>query len=141
MSKSPTIDQLCAATCCVALIFAALITPALADPCADQYKLAVGTPAWTDATSRCWAAELGQSMALDRQIAANLEHLGSQPPQIGMTADQVRDGWSAPWKVNRLTTASGVEDQWVYGGDLGFPVIAYLYFRNGILTAIQQPAP
>jgi len=51
---------------------------------------------------------------------------------VGMTADQVlRSSWGKPKSVNRTTTASGISEQWVYGG-------GYLYFRNGVLTTIQN---
>ncbi len=52
---------------------------------------------------------------------------------IGMSAKQVRaSNWGAPYSVNRTTTATGVSEQWVYGGN------SYLYFQNGRLTAIQN---
>ena len=54
--------------------------------------------------------------------------------RIGMTADQVihKSNWARPASVNRTTTAHGTREQWVYGGQ------NYLYFTNGILTAIQN---
>jgi hypothetical protein len=49
-----------------------------------------------------------------------------------MTAQEVKDGtsWGPPNHVNRTITANGISEQWVYGG-------GYLYFSNGILTAMQ----
>lgn len=53
---------------------------------------------------------------------------------VGMTAQEVinKTNWGRPAKVNRTTTASGVDEQWVYGGG------NYLYFRNGVLRSIQN---
>jgi hypothetical protein len=53
--------------------------------------------------------------------------------RIGMSADAVltKSSWGKPASVNRTTTAYGTREQWVYGGN-------YLYFTNGILTAIQN---
>jgi hypothetical protein len=51
---------------------------------------------------------------------------------IGMTqADALASSWGRPEKVNRTTTVRGEREQWVYPG-------GYLYFENGILTAIQN---
>jgi hypothetical protein len=53
--------------------------------------------------------------------------------RIGMTAKHVREktDWGEPKSINATITSSGRREQWVYGdGD-------YLYFRNGILDAIQ----
>lgn len=52
---------------------------------------------------------------------------------IGMSQQDALDSsWGKPDRVNRTTTASGVREQWVYG-DRG-----YLYFTNGVLTAVQN---
>ena len=52
---------------------------------------------------------------------------------IGMTMQQVLDSmWGEPEKINKTTTAYGTSEQWVY------PNNNYLYFENGILTAIQN---
>ncbi len=54
--------------------------------------------------------------------------------RIGMTSVEVRTrtNWGAPRSVNRTTTAYGTREQWVYWGN------NYLYFTNGILTAVQN---
>ncbi|MCC7041085.1 MAG: hypothetical protein IT516_12325 [Burkholderiales bacterium] len=53
--------------------------------------------------------------------------------RIGMTQDEVlASSWGKPHHVNTTTTSYGVREQWVY--DSG----NYLYFRNGILTTIQN---
>lgn len=54
-------------------------------------------------------------------------------PTIGMTMREVENSsWNFPNKVNKTTTMNGTTEQWVYN-DQG-----YLYFTNGILTAIQE---
>lgn len=53
--------------------------------------------------------------------------------RIGMTAKYVREktDWGEPQTINVTITSQGKKEQWVYGdGD-------YLYFKNGILDAIQ----
>ena len=40
--------------------------------------------------------------------------------------------WGKPIDVNTTTTARGTREQWVYSGH------RYLYFENGILTAISD---
>ena len=54
--------------------------------------------------------------------------------RIGMSADAVltKSSWGKPASVNRTTTAAGTREQWVYGSS------NYLYFTNGVLTAIQN---
>jgi hypothetical protein len=52
---------------------------------------------------------------------------------IGMTTKHVlSSSWGKPTKVNRSTYSFGVHEQWVYGNG------NYLYFKDGILTAIQN---
>lgn len=52
---------------------------------------------------------------------------------IGMTQQEVLDScWGNPLKINRTTTVYGVSEQWVYDN------YNYLYFEDGILTAIQN---
>lgn len=52
--------------------------------------------------------------------------------RIGMTMKKVRDStWGDPEKINRTITINGTTEQWVYSN-------GYLYFKNGILTTIQN---
>jgi hypothetical protein len=52
---------------------------------------------------------------------------------IGMSRDEViRSSWGRPDHINRTTSAEGVQEQWVYG------LRSYLYFKDGILTTIQN---
>lgn len=58
-------------------------------------------------------------------------------PKIGMTANQARDSkWGDPDKINKTTTSKGIKEQWVYRRS--YQGSKYLYFENGILTAIQE---
>lgn len=52
---------------------------------------------------------------------------------IGMTMEEVIQlkDWGRPMSINKTTTASGINEQWVYGS-------RYLYFDNGVLTTIQE---
>ena len=52
--------------------------------------------------------------------------------RIGMTSEMCRLGWGKPNKINRTTTTYCVREQWVYGNG------NYLYFEDGVLTAIQN---
>lgn len=52
---------------------------------------------------------------------------------VGMSKEDVlASSWGKPQKVNTTTTANATREQWVYGGS------NYLYFTNGVLTAIQN---
>lgn len=53
--------------------------------------------------------------------------------QLGMTQQDVLDSsWGRPERINRTIASYGTHEQWVYGGR------NYLYFKNGILTTIQN---
>jgi hypothetical protein len=54
--------------------------------------------------------------------------------RIGMTSSDVlnKSNWGRPESINRTTTSAGSREQWIYGSR------NYLYFNNGILTAIQN---
>lgn len=59
--------------------------------------------------------------------------LKNSPPKIGMTADEVKKSkWGHPNKINRDTYSWGTSEQWVYNS------YGYVYFENGIVTAIQE---
>ena len=52
---------------------------------------------------------------------------------IGMSKeDAIASSWGRPESVNSTTTSRGTREQWVYGSR------SYLYFENGVLTAIQN---
>ena len=51
--------------------------------------------------------------------------------KIGWNEDQCILSWGYPNRVNRTTSYWGTSEQWVYGS-------RYVYFENGILSAIQD---
>jgi hypothetical protein len=55
---------------------------------------------------------------------------------IGMTKEMALLSWGKPDDINKTTTAYGVSEQWVYR--YSDYKAQYLYFKNGILTAIQK---
>lgn len=57
--------------------------------------------------------------------------------RIGFTKAQVLESWGNPYDVNRTVTAGMVSEQWRYG-NYGHGNVRYVYFENGILTAIQD---
>lgn len=69
-----------------------------------------------------------------REEKARRAEMEKPYPRIGMTKEQVvkRTNWGTPNDINRTITAGGTREQWVYG------IGRYLYFSNGILTAIQD---
>lgn len=92
-----------------------------------------------DAKLEARARELStKADALDRQRHAlegqrDLARRRKEGVGLGMTADQVeQSSWGRPAKINRTTTVRGVREQWVY------PSGGYLYFDDGVLTAIQN---
>ena len=67
---------------------------------------------------------------LDREEKARKKREGVS---IGMSAQDVIDSsWGKPSKVNRTTNQWGVREQWVYASG------SYLYFKDGVLTSIQN---
>ena len=83
------------------------------------------------------ATRLAQEKA-ERERAKRQEEQRRQAakpsPRIGMTRQQVVNdtNWGRPYDINRTTSRLGVREQWVYG------TRRYLYFDNGVLTAIQD---
>lgn len=57
-------------------------------------------------------------------------------PEIGMTAEEVEKSlWGKPSDINKTTTQYGTTEQWVYRSSVKNK---YIYFKNGIVTAIQE---
>lgn len=77
-----------------------------------------------------WDAQL--AAARKSSEAADRAKRRKEGVHIGMSMDDARmSSWGRPRRVNRTTTAAGETEQWVYDG-------GYLYFSNGVLTAIQN---
>lgn len=82
-----------------------------------------------DADARLLAAHRAE---IQKRHAAELAQRKKEGVSIGMTQDRVlQSSWGKPRKINRTTTLTREREQWVYDG-------GYLYFDNGILTAIQN---
>lgn len=84
-----------------------------------------------------WRTELA---AVDRALDSKTGQAGqaekkerrSRDVLIGMYKEEVLESnWGRPGKINTTITARGTSEQWVYRG-------GYLYFENGVLTAIQN---
>lgn len=68
----------------------------------------------------------------EREERKQQEYLANEP-KIGMTADEVKaSNWGSPEKINKTTYEWGVTEQWCY------PNYKYIYFEDGIVTAIQE---
>ncbi|MES2948645.1 MAG: hypothetical protein V4858_08895 [Pseudomonadota bacterium] len=52
---------------------------------------------------------------------------------IGMTADEARQSWGEPSKINASVGSYGRHEQWVYPGS------QYVYVQNGLVTGAQSP--
>lgn len=56
-----------------------------------------------------------------------------EEPQIGMTYEEVKSStWGSPDDINKTTYEWGTTEQWCYSG------YKYIYFENGVVTAIQE---
>jgi hypothetical protein len=56
--------------------------------------------------------------------------------KTGMTTHMVFYAWGKPDAINETNTSDGVSEQWVY--KQSDSQTRYLYFENGLLTAIQK---
>lgn len=57
----------------------------------------------------------------------------NNPPSIGMTSEQVEESvWGIPYDINKTTYSWGTKEQWCYSNN------RYVYFENGIVTAISE---
>ena len=74
-----------------------------------------------------------KKIAAEKEIKAAAAMKARGGVRIGMgTAQALKSNWGPPQKINRTITIRGQDEQWVYGDQ------NYLYFRNGILIAIQN---
>lgn len=81
---------------------------------------------------------LGDTSSAENKKKNECERRGY--PRLGMTVPQVRATcWGDKYhKVNRTITAAGTREQHVYPYQSRTAEAVYLYFDNGILTAIQD---
>lgn len=84
-----------------------------------------------------YAGELGRLEGMEKTAEAKKNKAVAaekrkEGVRIGMNQEDVLSSqWGRPHRVNRTTTINGIREQWIYGG-------GYLYFDDGILTAIQN---
>lgn len=58
--------------------------------------------------------------------------------QLGMSTQDVMRAWGRPNKINRTAVAGGISEQWVYERP-NDGRHQYVYFDNGVLSAVQTP--
>ncbi len=92
---------------------------------------------------RGYCEPLTRAQILDRLLelkpawgASVHECLKARSVRIGFDTEQVLASWGRPSDVNRTTTAHSVSEQWAY--EIGAAKNTYLYFDDGVLTAIQD---
>lgn len=69
---------------------------------------------------------------LELAIKYEEEREDSKTIRIGMDSNEVTERWGEPLDINQTITQYSTNEQWVYSGN------RYLYFEDGILTAIQK---
>lgn len=69
---------------------------------------------------------------IDKYGKENGEAILNHKVKIGWTKSMCVASWGKPYDINRTTNAYGTHEQYVYS------LKKYLYFENGILTAIQD---
>lgn len=85
----------------------------------------------SDAFQYIYIAPPQEIIASEKKTEAEKKARGGV--KVGMNAAQVlKSNWGKPEKINRTTTSNVTHEQWVYGEHNN------LYFKNGVLTAIQN---
>ena len=103
-----------------------------------QGKPCAGSKALTNKVNQAKANEQAKELAKYRYEVEMREMSSRKEPRIGMSADAaINSSWGYPDDVNKTVNAYGVSEQWVYRG-LGYSKGRYLYFKNGILTSMQE---
>ena len=103
-----------------------------------QGKPCAGSKALTEKVSQAKANEKAKELAKYRYEVEMRERSSRKEPRIGMSADAaINSSWGYPDDVNKTVNAYGVSEQWVYRGG-GYSKGRYLYFKNGILTSMQE---
>jgi len=79
-----------------------------------------------------WVFEYGQSELYKKKFGNDdWQRILDGKVKIGMTKEMCKLSWGTPKSINETITSGIKSEQWVYSDN-------YLYFDNGILTAIQQ---
>ena len=105
------------------------------EPCPGGEKVnlsGAGTADPTSPAARYWQREAAR---LERDNRVN-DHIMHARVSVGMTAEQVRQSWGEPTRINSTLTSSGRREQWVY--DLGRFRAQYVYVENDRVTSVQS---
>lgn len=98
----------------------------------DEVITWVGTPD-ENKTNSAWESIERHAQREEDEQKKKEQQVVTQAPKIGMTKTQVETStWGKPTKINKTTYAWGVTEQWCY------PNYKYIYFEDGIVTAIQE---
>jgi hypothetical protein len=100
---------------------------------ADNRKLDEAIKKREDQKNKAVAvAKKKREEAISRQRKEIQDLIRQRKIRIGMNHEQVVLSWGRPEHINTTTYASGTHEQWVFNSR------SYVYFENGILTAIQN---
>lgn len=78
-----------------------------------------------------WVFEFTQAEDFKKKFGdENWQRILDGKVKIGMTKEMCELSWGKPKSINETITSENISEQWVYTDN-------YLYFDNGILTAIQ----
>lgn len=108
----------------------------------DEYEFQF--PKLLDQTSVCTLSWNTDTMLAYMNTKPKAEESATEKPQIvkkdnptiGMTPDEVKNStWGEPSDINKTTTKYGISEQWVYRSSVKNK---YIYFENGLVTAIQE---
>lgn len=79
-----------------------------------------------------WVTEKRLAEELEFAEQKEMENMKKEP-KLGMTEEEVLNStWGKPKKRNKTTATWGTSEQWVYSNN------RYIYFDNGIVTAISE---
>lgn len=71
--------------------------------------------------------------------AEQCERISAHELWIGMTEAMAMESQGRPDDINKMVTAAGTHEQWIYRTEILDSVTTYyLYFENGLLTAWQE---
>lgn len=104
-------------------------------PCEGAQKVdlsGAGKANESSSGSQYWRSEIARQKRADQVL--NAIHAGQV--FVGMTADEARQSWGNPTRVNTDIGEYGRHEQWVYRRGGGAD--QYLYVKNGIVTSIQD---
>lgn len=103
-----------------------------------QGKPCAGSKALNEKVNQAKANEKAKELARHQRDIEMREWNNRKDPKVGMSASvALNSSWGKPDDINKTVNAYGVSEQWVYRGT-GYAKSRYLYFKNGILTSMQD---